>query len=143
MNRADQAISIQQLTPLFTGDIRFRAGMACYQDENVALTLQSLLRSGQMRATSVYEQGQVGEQADTLILAKARELGCILITTDLGFIDIHERILSIPGLTHAGIILVTSQACKESPEQLAETLLRLNAKFEDFPDWLVNQVYTV
>jgi hypothetical protein len=53
---------------------------------------------------------------------------------------IHERIMGLEGLTHAGLFVVTSFALRRYPMQLADRLIRIAEKYEGWPSILRNQV---
>ena len=143
MNAADRAISIETLTTMFSGEIAYHDNIAFYLYENINRNLVTLLRSHDIRVTSVYKQGQIGERADTLLLGKARTMGCVMVAIDRDFKEISDRIVDISGLSQAGVILVISSRLRISSDQLAARLARLVDKFEGFSDVLQNQVYTV
>jgi len=75
-----------------------------------------------------------GEKDDALVLLKAKDLGCVLVTQDDDLIAINRQINErwlIDGTTHAGIIFVTSP---RSPGELARQLIEIAEKYqpEDF-----------
>lgn len=143
MNRADREITDEQLIEWFGKPIVYQKDVAYYHDENISKSVTSLLRSEGVRATSIYEHGQLGEVSDIRILAKAHALGCILVTLDQDFEEIDERIKHLDDLHHPGVLLVTSKVLKQDIDQLVYALHRLAQKYEGFPNWLTNQVYTI
>jgi hypothetical protein len=140
MNAEDKAITDAQLAQMFTGDIPYGVDVMFYLDENISQEIAESLQARGVLVTDVYAEGQVSERVDTLVLARAREMGCILVSADRDFEEICQRITGIGGLSHAGVIMV-SGSLLHSSEALTARLARLTEKFEGFPDWLRNQVY--
>lgn len=143
MNPADRSITTDELKTMFTGKIRIGEEMGLYLDANVDLRVAALLRASRVLVTDVYVEGQAEEKANTRILAKAGTMGFVTVTQDRGFRDIHDRIMSIEGLSHAGIILVKGMALKSDVVQLAATLVRLTEKYEGSSDVLYSQIFTL
>ncbi len=135
-------ISDDELHQLFTGKIDYRDKLVYYLDENIPLELMALLRDKGIQVVTVYSDDQVGKP-DIILLARAREQGCVMVTFDLDFYVLHEQITE-PGqkLTHAGIIIVEGTLYKDT-NQLAEALARLVAKFEGCPDFMKNQLFNL
>lgn len=135
-------ISDDELLKPFTGKIGYRANLAYYLDENIPLELMTLLKDKGIRVVTVYSDDQTGKP-DIILLARARELACVMVTFDLDFYVLHEQITE-PGqkLTHAGIIIVEGTLYKDTV-QLAEALVRLVVKFEGCPDFMKNQLFNL
>jgi hypothetical protein len=114
--------------------------VAYYLDENIAVDIVEWLREKGIRVTTVYEQGQAGVDADTYLLKKALELTCIFVTNDQGVEGVHERIMGLEGLRHAGLVIVKSRTYRDYPAQLASRLYRMAGKYEGWADWLHGQL---
>jgi predicted nuclease of predicted toxin-antitoxin system len=143
MNQADREISGEQLIEWFSGPIKYRRDIAFYTDENIALNVARDLREESVTTITAYSDHQIGEDQDTQILRRARELGCILVKTDADFDEINGRLEALGGLKHPGILLVKSKVLKTDAVQLAQRLIRFAQKYEAIPDWLENQIYTI
>jgi hypothetical protein len=140
MNPADKEIPNSKLVELFSGEIVYQEAVAYYLDVNISLDLVELLREKGIRVTTAYIEEQHTEKADTYLLARSRELCCVMVTYDKGFVAIHERIIGLEGLAHAGLFVVTSSALREYPSQLAARLIRMAEKYEGWPDLLHGQL---
>jgi hypothetical protein len=138
-------VSRDELVEMFTGDVLYRSEMAFYLDENVDQRIVQPLRDRGIRVTSVQAQGQMGE-TDVRVLARARKLGCVLVTWDNHFEGLHDLIVGLHethGTAHAGIILVKSRRAGQSPVSVADALARLVEKYEGFADVLKNDILTL
>ncbi|MCI0352371.1 MAG: DUF5615 family PIN-like protein, partial [Acidobacteriales bacterium] len=100
MNNTDRAIPIEVLQQLFGGAIPYRPTLAFYLDESIDVLVAEQLRAEAVPAATVYEHQQVGEASDLRILAKARALGSVLITSSVRYESVHEHVMSFDGLTH-------------------------------------------
>jgi len=140
MNPVDRAITDAELIAMFSGNLLDTAGY--YLDANIDQHVAEVLRESNIRLTDAYEQEQGDEVSDIRLLAKARQLGCIMVTQDLDFREIDSRIRSIGGLSHTGILLVTS-TLKYDAVQCAAALRRIAEKYEGWPDLFRNQVFTI
>lgn len=143
MNPADRSITADELKTMFTGKIRVGDEIGLYLDANVDQRMAALLRASRVLVSDVYVEGQAEGKADTRILAKARVMGFVTVTQDRDFRDIHDRIMSIEGLSHAGIILIKSMALKSDAAQLADIVARLTEKYEGSSDVLYSQIFTL
>jgi hypothetical protein len=141
LNPADQAITDDELREMFSGDIPYRAGLRFYADESVDQRVIIRLRAAGVTITDVYIEAQDGEKADTRLLAKARELGAVMLTGDQGFEIISDRITDLK-LSHAGIVLIT-RPLLQNPNELISRIIRLDTKFEGYPSWVRNQVFRI
>ena len=74
-----------------------------YFDENVNTQIVDSLRDRGITVIIAAEQGLLGEKDDSVHLAKATELGCVLITFDRDLGKINKDWLA-QGRRHAGII---------------------------------------
>jgi predicted nuclease of predicted toxin-antitoxin system len=140
MNPADRAITDAELITMFSGDIPDTTGY--YLDANIDQQVAELLRQSTIRLTDAYDQQQAAERSDIRVLARARQIGCIMVTKDLDFVEIDSRIGAIDELSHLGVLLVTS-TLKYDPVQCAAALRRIAEKYEGWPDLLRNQVFTI
>ena len=77
--------------------------MKFYLDENVNSQVVNSLRNHDIVVITAAEQGLLGEKDDRVHLAKATELGCVLITFDRDFGKINKDWLA-QGKSHSGII---------------------------------------
>lgn len=136
MNASDRAIPIEELQQLFGGSIPYRRALGFYLDESIDVLVVEQLRAEAIPATNVFEHMQLGESSDLRVLAKARELGRVLVTGSARFEAIHEHLTSFDGLTHAGIVMVRSRAVRAPRGHLAALLSRLADRFDGFPDGL-------
>ena len=103
-------------------------------DENIDQRIIGVLRTSGLQIVRLEQLDMKGEKDDALILQKATELGCVLVTQDTDLIEINKQINEqwlIDDTTHAGIIFVTSP---RSPGELARQLIKIAEKYqpEDF-----------
>lgn len=141
MNAADRATTDDELKEMFGRPIRHRDMPGLYLDASVNMLVTELLSAQDVLFTDAYTQGQGQEKSDFRIVARASELGLILVTYDRDFREIHERITSIGGLQHAGIMIVVGDVLKQDEHQLAAVLSRLVIKYEGCADILWNQIF--
>lgn len=107
-------------------------------DENIDQRIISVLSDAGIRVLILEELGMKGEKDDALILLKAKELGCVLVTQDDDLLAINKQINEqwlIDETTHAGIIFVTSP---RSPGQLARQLIEIAETYQ--PEDFVNRL---
>jgi len=123
----------------FRGPTSYGRAMGFYFDENVDQNAARRLRRRGVLVATVEQQGQKSAP-DTLILARARALGLVLVTSDVDFEALHQEVLDGEGCTHPGIILVRPGI---SAGLLAERLERLTEKVEGMADVLENNLVTV
>jgi predicted nuclease of predicted toxin-antitoxin system len=143
MNQADRDITDEQLIEWFSGEIKYRQSVAYYHDENIPVDAIANLYDLGVTSTSVYDQQQDGEQSDFRVLRKARSLGCILVTIDKDYREIHRRLMTLKNVSHSGILFVKNEMLAQDAELLSQALYRLSQKFEEYPDWLQNQFYQI
>jgi hypothetical protein len=117
----------------FRGPIPYSGAMGYYFDENAA----RWLRERGIPVTTVEQQKSA---PDINILARARALGLVLVTSDVDFEALHRQVLDGEGCTHAGIILVRPGI---SAGLLAERLGRLAENVEGMADVLENNLVSV
>jgi hypothetical protein len=141
VNPSDEAITIEQLKALFSGQIRATDAVDFYMDGNIDQRAVAVIEAEGIFVTDVYREGQANEESDILILAKARTMGCILVTLDRDFREIDERIRGVGGLTHTGILFVKSDTLKADPVQLAGALIRIAQKYEGSTQLLHSQLF--
>lgn len=141
MNPLDEAVTPDELKQLFAGEIRDHGFVDFYLDGNIDQRVAAILDAEAVHFTDVYKEGQAAEKADTRILAKSRVMGCVLVTADRDYREIHERVVRLGGLRHAGILLVKSEALKADAPQLANVLTRIAEKYEGSASILHNQLF--
>ncbi len=108
-----------------------------YFDESTNRHLLTPLRKAGITVRTPDEFGLLGEKDDSMQLAKAAELGCVLITSDHDFGVINKRWLE-EGKHHSGIILIEG-ARSRSPGELARKLAAIcqTKRPEDMVDLLL------
>jgi hypothetical protein len=110
-----------------------------YLDENVDRRIINPLRQQGITVITVEEQGLKGEKDDDIHLVEATRLGCVLVTADPDFVDIHERVMAYwmeqGECQHAGIIFI-STARPRSPGEIAKQLANLYRTRH--PDEMIN-----
>jgi predicted nuclease of predicted toxin-antitoxin system len=141
VNPSDEAITIEELRTLFADPIRVTDAVDFYMDGNIDQRAVRVIEAEGVFVTDVYREGQSNEATDTFILAKARVMGCIVVTLDRDFREIHERIRAVDGLTHAGILFIKSDTLKADPIQLAGALIRIAQKYEGSTQLLHSQLF--
>ena len=141
MNPADEAVTLDQLTEMFSGSIRVHDDVDYYLNGNIDRRIAAILEADEIFVTDVYREGQADEESDIRILAKARIMACVLVTADRDFREIHERIIVTTGLSHAGIFFVKSDTLKSDPTKLAALLIRMAQKYQGSTNLLQNQLF--
>lgn len=99
----------KEIISLFGGSLLLGAKIQLFLDENIDQDIVDPLRLYGITVVTTEEAGMKGERNDVLQLAKATELGCVLLTHDRDFIEINEAVNDlwlIEGTTHAGIIYI-------------------------------------
>lgn len=92
-----------------------------YFDENTNRDMVVPLRKAGITVRTPDEFGMLGEKDDSLQLAKAVELGCVLVTGDEDLGKINKRWLQ-EGKHHSGIVFIEG-ARTRSPGTLAKKLI--------------------
>jgi predicted nuclease of predicted toxin-antitoxin system len=142
MNPDDRSITDEELSELFSGDIKYPGEICFYLDENADQHLRSLWREG-IGIITVQQQDQKTETSDIKILLRARELGCILITQDKHFKKIHERLAAIEKTRHTGIILLRIFPPRRPLYEVIVILIELAKATQYRPDILQNKLIQV
>jgi hypothetical protein len=126
---------------LFGAPIPFGEHIRFYLDENIDQRIVEPLRAHGANITTVEEQTMKGERDDVLILARATELGCVLVTSDSDFFVINGRINELwltEETSHAGIIFVSSP---RSPGKLVGELVKI--RHDRPPEQMANLIWII
>lgn len=103
-------LSTEQIIALFTRPILLGDRIQYFLDENMDQRLVRELRDQDITVIRVEDQDIKGERNDTLILARATELGCVLVTCDRDIFAVSARLDELrpsADTHHAGIIFQT------------------------------------
>jgi hypothetical protein len=93
--------------------------------------------SNSVYVTTVVERGHGAEGSDFAVLADARRLGCVLVTRDRGFVQIHDRVCELPDASHAGVMLFDETV---PIGQVRDILLHYAEKSVDYPQLVSGQL---
>jgi hypothetical protein len=138
LNPSDRDMDDAALGALFTGDIPRHDQLAYYLDENIMPpVLIEALRANSVYVTTVVERGHGAEGPDFAVLADARRLGCVLVTRDRGFVQIHDRVCELPDASHAGVMLFDETV---PIGQVRDILLHYAEKSVDYPQLVSGQL---
>ncbi len=109
-DKKDIVMEHDDIVSLFGGTKELLDRIQYYLDENVDQRIIGPLRKKGITVHTPQEQSMRTEVNDTLQLAKATELGCVLVTADQDFMAINEAINDLwveHGTVHAGIVFVS------------------------------------
>lgn len=112
-----------------------------YLDENIDQDIVEPLRSYGITVVSTEDVSMKGEKDDVLQLAKAAELGCVLLTHDRDFVEINEVINDLwltEGTTHAGIIYIERG---RTNDRVVSELKRIHDEWS--PDRMINLFWVI
>jgi predicted nuclease of predicted toxin-antitoxin system len=142
LNIEDLQIDPEEFQQLFTGQIPFGQEISFYLDESTNQRIKSLWSEG-LAVMTVDQDGQKGQQSDIRVLARARQLGSVLITTDMHFKSIHDLIQLTETTTHAGIVLIKSTEAKENPSFVIKHIIQLAESAGFLANALENTLLTI
>jgi predicted nuclease of predicted toxin-antitoxin system len=144
LNPANHNITDGELLEFFEGPVPYGSGLGFYLDESVSQRVAvGLVKNYGIDITRVEEEGQKAEPSDILILARAREMGRILVTVDRHFRSIHNRVMRVKGTNHAGIIWIRSREARQDPAVVRKFIIELAEVSFDRPDVLENRLVQV
>jgi predicted nuclease of predicted toxin-antitoxin system len=139
LNIKDLKIEPEEFRQLFTSPIPFGQEIGFYLDESTNQRIRSLWSEG-IAVITVDQDGRKGLRSDIRVLARARELGFILVTTDTHFRSIHDLVLATENASHAGIILIKSREARENPSIVIERIIQLAKSVELRANALENEL---
>lgn len=138
MNKEDQNVTDEQVKEWFSKPLPDEDRIAFFLDEHISMRVYDALSEADIPVTTVDLEGLSGEKSDFRVLARATELGMVLVAADRDFREIHNRIVSIDGASHAGIIHVINKRTQQRPELLTSILSRYYIKTEGWGSLLNN-----